>query len=262
MPSLALDHMPEPIARQLRRGGEMKAGPALSTGHTLLNIFLPGGGWPVQGAVEVLEEVPGQALAPLLLPGLALLARRHKAAPVVMVAPPFEPFTPALAAAGLPAERLLHLRCPAPSGASGSAATRLWAAEQALRCADVAAVLLWLAPGQPVQPRQLLRLQLAQQAGHGGPPKLLFVMRGLAAQHQASPARLRLRLEAAADGVLAVHLFKRAGPPLDEPVLLPAHHRTLAGLLASRRRAGGPVPSLARQALPPAAHVDRPVTQP
>ena len=68
------------------------------------------------------------------------------------------------------------------------AAARVWACEQALRCAGVSAVLAWL---PQVRPEQLRRLQMAAQNFQ----QQLFVMRPLAAQQEASPAVLRLALE-------------------------------------------------------------------
>ncbi|MEP6790983.1 MAG: hypothetical protein ABI907_06410, partial [Ramlibacter sp.] len=70
--------------------------------------------------------------------------------------------------------------------------------------------------------------------------KLLFVFRGLEMRGDASPARLRLELQGL-EGQLAVHVFKRRGPPLQTPVLLPAHPARLAALLASRQKKTAPV---------------------
>jgi len=65
----------------------------------------------------------------------------------------------------------------------------------------------------------------------------LFVMRSVPAQDEASPAVLRLLLGGAAAGAaepgdaLCVHILKRRGPPLDQPVRLPARPGRLAALL-------------------------------
>ena len=108
----------------------------LPTGHASLDAHLPGGGWPVGSMVEVLQERNEQHVWQLLLPGLAQ-AIGKQAGPVVLVNAPFEPFGPSLDAQGLPGDRLLCVR-------AGKPAARLWATEQALCCADVAAVLAWL----------------------------------------------------------------------------------------------------------------------
>jgi protein ImuA len=178
------------------------------TGHAALDSQLPGGGWPVGSMVEVLQQRAGQHVWQLLLPGLAQ-ATAQQAGPVVLVAAPFEPFGPSLAAQGLPGERLLCIRADKPTA-------RLWAAEQALRCADVAAVLAWLPQAKSPE---LRRLHMAAQQHD----KLLFVFRGLDARQDASPARLRLLAEGVDE--LQLHILKRRGPPLETP-LAPLHRRS------------------------------------
>lgn len=204
---------------------------ALSSGHEALDRHLPGGGWPVGSLIELIQARPQAHVWQLALPALAQLTR-DQPGPIALVGAPHPPFGPALSAQGLPADRLLWIRTDA-------AAARLWAAEQALRCADVAGLLAWL---PQVRPQDLRRLHLAA----GRHRKLLFVLRGLDAQHQASPAPLRLRL----DGVdeLQLRILKRRGPPLDEPIVLPALPARLQALLASRQHRGAPAP------VPPPEH--------
>jgi protein ImuA len=59
--------------------------------------------------VEVLQARPGLHVWQLVLPALAQVVRAQPG-PVVLVGAPFEPFGPALAAQGLPGERLLWVR--------------------------------------------------------------------------------------------------------------------------------------------------------
>jgi protein ImuA len=200
----------------------------LPSGHAALDAQLPGGGWPLGHLVELLQERPEAHAWQLLLP--ALVARlRAQPGPAVLVGPPFDPYGPALAGQGLPAERLLWIR-------ADRAAARLWSAEQALRCADVPAVLAWL---PQVRGPELRRLHLA--ARQAGDP-LLVVLRGLDARSQASPAPLRLALQGV--DAMQVTVLKRRGPPLDAPLQLPAHAERVRALLAARRRpAGAPVPT-------------------
>lgn len=217
---------------------------ALPSGHAALDAELPGGGWPAAGLTELLQA-PGMQGAchdwRLLLPVLAHLAAQAHG-PVALVGAPdgLQPFAPALAAQGLPAARLLWLRVDDDKA-------RLWAGEQAVRCADVPAVLAWL---PRVRADGLRRLHLAA-LDHGKP---LFAWRPLAAQAESSPAPLRLRVEA--DGsTLQVLAFKRRGPPMVRPVALAPHAPPLAALLALRRRArtGQPTATEVRHVL------DRPV---
>jgi protein ImuA len=200
------------------------------TGHAALDAQLPGGGWPVGSMVEVLQARAGPHVWQLLLPGLAA-ALREKAGPVVLVAAPFDPFGPSLGAQGLPGERLLCVKADKP-------APRLWATEQCLRCADVVAVLAWLPKSKSAE---LRRLHMAAQQHD----KLLFVLRGLDARQDSSPARVRLL----AEGVdsLRLHILKRRGPPLEAPLELPAWSQRVAALLDARK---GPAPTPAQGGAP------------
>ena len=211
----------------------------MPTGHAPLDAQLPGGGWPVGSLVEILQEKPGQHVWQLLLPALSQ-ALRQRAGPMVLVDPPYQPFGPSLQGQGLPAERLLWVK-------AGKPAPRLWAAEQAVRCADVVAVLAWLPQARSPE---LRRLHLAAHQ-HG---KLLFVFRGVGTRLDASPARLRLEVRGTHE--MRVDVFKRQGPPLQAPLLLPPHPERLAALLAARKRTAVP-PEIS----PALSHgLDRPLT--
>ena len=220
-PSLASVHADVWQADALARA----PGRVLATGEAVLDAQLPGGGWPLGALTEILQAPGAHGEWRLLLPALA----RCGTGAVVLVGAPQVPFVPALAAQGLPAQRVLWVDAPA-------APQRLWSAEQALRCAGVDAVLAWL---EPVRPDQLRRLQMAAAEY----AKLLFVLRPEAAQGASSPAVLRLLLDvrsgatagpdAAAPDALAVHLLKRRGPPLTQPLRLAARPARLARLLAT-----------------------------
>ena len=214
------------------------AGRALSSGHAALDAQLPGGGWPVGALIEILQAHSAQNEWRLLLPALAACGT----GPVVLVGAPHMPFGPGLSAQGLAPERLLWVRAVEP-------AARMWACEQALRCAQVDAVLGWL-PQARVD--QLRRLQMAA-AEHG---KLLFVLRPARVQNESSPAVLRLlaSLQPGGDGV-QLEVLKRKGPPLAQPLQLPARAARLAALLACggaglRLPAGVSAPSQSRQGGP------------
>lgn len=224
-PHSRLAAVPSSLSPLVWSGEELAAAPetVLSTGFDALDAVLPGAGWPVGSLVELLQAHEGQHAWQLLAPGLAA----QKEGPVVLVGAPFQPFGPALAARGLPAQRLLCVAAARP-------AERLWACEQCLRCADVAAVLAWLPQARSAE---LRRLHMAAQQ-HA---KLLFVFRRVEARNEASPARLRLLLEGT--DMLRIHILKRRGPPVQAPVLLPAWPPRLASLLQARSRRDGKVPA-------------------
>ncbi len=158
--------------------------PVWSTGRSALDARLPGGGWPTASLVEVLLGAAGLGEIQLFLPALAQCQRRAdgEAPWLVWIAPPHEPFAPALAQQGIELARLLVVR-PA------SAAEALWAAEQTLSSGVCAAVLLWL---KGTDDRWLRRLKLAAQAG--GALGVLF--RPEQQRFESSPAALRLLLTA------------------------------------------------------------------
>lgn len=211
-----------------------------ATGNAALDAQLPGGGWPVGAMTELLQPAHVHSEWRLLLP--ALSACGH--GPVVLVGAPHVPFAPALAAQGLPSQRLLSI---VMSTSDRSVPDRLWAAEQTLRCSAVDAVLLWLPPGA-VRTDQLRRLQMAASSHH----KLLFVMRDAQARNDASPAVLRLEVwpvNQAQGDAIHVHLLKRRGPPQDQPLQLAARAPRLAMLLAAATHQSSPASyALARTA--------------
>ena len=234
--------LPAHLARQVWRGNELGHAPrgSVPSGHPLLDAQLPDGGWPCAALTELLSVRPGCGEMRLLAPALADLTT-HPRAPrhAVLVAPPYLPYAPALAAAGIALDKLVWV--------DAQGADALWATEQALRHDGVGAVLLWL---PRVQATALRRLQVLAQDGNA----LAFVMRPDTAMAQSSPAPLRLRYEpadvrgspelralhgsapipnarsetgvrtAAVDGLeragLRIEILKRRGPALAEPLLV------------------------------------------
>ncbi|HTV97962.1 MAG TPA: translesion DNA synthesis-associated protein ImuA [Steroidobacteraceae bacterium] len=154
--------------------------PAWSTGRRALDARLPGGGWPRASLIEVLIDAPGLGEIQLFLPALLECQRERDGDWVVWIAPPHEPFAPALAQQGIELSRLIIVR-PA------SAVEALWAAEQALSSGVCAAVLLWL---KGTDDRWLRRLKLAAESG--GALGVLF--RPERHRYESSPAALRLLL--------------------------------------------------------------------
>jgi cell division inhibitor SulA/protein ImuA len=182
-------------------GGEA----GLASGFAALDTELPGGGWPTAALTEILPAHEGIGELRLLGPALSRLAAQGRT--LAWIAPPWLPYAPALAAAGIALPRIVIVR-------TASARDALWAAEQALRANACGAVLCWLD-----RPRftDLRRLQLAAEGGSAA----CFVFRRPAAAHESSPAPLRLSLHTDAGG-LAVRILKRRGGPLARPLLIGA----------------------------------------
>ena len=171
-PSLRLaSHLPASIAGVWHADALGAGTPrVLPTGYAALDAELPGGGWPVGALSEVLQPLAGLHEWQLVLPALVQAAAQQSGA-IVLVAPPCEPFGPALQSQGLRAERVCVVRADSPMAA-------LWAAEQALRCQGVLAVMAWLPQARPAALRRL-QLAAAQQQ------QLLWVFRSVAASLQA-----------------------------------------------------------------------------
>ncbi len=174
---------------------------AVPSGHAPLDQQLPGGGWPLGALTELLFDHPGMGELQLLMPAQARLTQAGRW--LVWVTPPYLPYAPALAAAGVELSRFLYIDDHAPKAA-------LWAMEQALRSGACGAVLGWLTNPDP---RALRRLQLAAEAG--GAMGVLF--RPPQAARQASPAALRVQLTPAHNG-LTLRILKRRGGWASQPI--------------------------------------------
>lgn len=166
---------------------------ALATGCAALDAELPGGGWPRGALSEILVEQDGIGEFGLVVPALAALTRARQRA--VLIAPPYVPYAPALAEAGVDLKYLVQI--------DAGAVDAYWTAEQCLRAGCCGAVLNWLPAADY---RQLRRLQLAAETGAA----LAFVFRPAGAVAQASPAALRLRVSADADAT-AIEILKCRG---------------------------------------------------
>src|SRR5271167_3729692 len=138
------------------RGRSAARAEVLPSGCVAFDACLPGGGWPRTGLIEILVSRFGVGELYLLFPALAALTRRPAARWCVWVAPPLEPYAPALSAHGAVLERMLVVR---PSGQPES----LWAFEQTLGSGASDIALAW-ATRSP-RARAIRRLQLAAERG-------------------------------------------------------------------------------------------------
>jgi len=189
--------------------------PGVPSGFEVLDAELPGSGWPVGALVELMPEHEGIGELRLLGPVLSSICAQQRK--IAWIAPPYLPYAPALAAAGIDTGQIVIVRTSASKNA-------LWATEQALASNACGAVLAWLdAPRY----EDLRRLQLAAE----GAQALAFLFRSPLAARQPSPAGLRMVLSTL-DGGLALHLVKRRGAPLARPVIISAQQ---AGTPARRK---------------------------
>src|SRR6185295_2062666 len=179
--------------------------PSVPTGYSELDVLLPGGGWPAGALTEIRAERAGIGELQLFMPAAARLTRGGQW--VALVAPPYVPYAPALAAHGVKLARLMLLR-------TRSAEDALWACEQALRSQACGAVLAWI---DHVHERALRRLQHAAESGGAG----MFLFRPARAA-PASPAALRLHVSKT-ESRTVVRILKRRGGGLPAPVALDLH---------------------------------------
>jgi protein ImuA len=192
------------------RGRSVAQTETLPTGYAALDACLPGKGWPRTGLIEILISRFGVGELYLLFPALAALSRRPAARWCVWIAPPLEPYAPALAAHGAALERVLVVRAP----------EALWAFEQTLGSGAGDIALAWAA--HPPRAREIRRLQLAAERGR----TLGVLFRPQRASLQSSPAVLRVAVEPRPGGVRVALLKSRGGArspieiewPTQEPV--------------------------------------------
>ena len=177
----------------------------LASGYPELDKHLPGGGWPPDSLTEILTGHYGIGELRLLMPALARLSHETPAQDfsdpgwIAWIAPPFQPYPPALQQCGIDLSRMLIVR---PRDASEV----LWSAEQALASGTCAAVLLW---PESLDDQASRRLQLAAEKGHSW----AVAFRPLAARRQNSAAALRLELHSEAEGTRVRILKSRGGRP-------------------------------------------------
>jgi hypothetical protein len=184
------------------------AAQCLDTGWASLNELL-GGGWPPGQLTELQVSAPGAGELGLLLPALARLTRASAVAAalrwVALIAPPYLPYAPALAQAGVDLARLLLVRVRRDRTGAARERDTLWAFEQALHSASCAAVIGW---ADSVTPTALRRLQLAAE----GSGAWVVLVRSDGCCGLPSPAPLRLRLTRGSTASrLRLEVLKRRG---------------------------------------------------
>ena len=191
--------------RLWRGHSQAHAAPGLTSGYEALDRHLPGGGWPQSSLTEILVEHYGVGELRLLMPALAALRADDNgidyAEPgwIAWVAPPFQPYPPALQQWGINLSRMLIVR---PKDDS----EMLWSAEQALSSGTCAAVLLW---PEVLEDQASRRLQLAAEKGNSW----AIAFRPPVARSEPSAAALRIELLSNSEGTRLSILKSRGGRP-------------------------------------------------
>lgn len=206
--------LPKPVAlAEVLARGDIWRGDALATlpadtiasGYPELDAELPGGGWPRGSLTEFLADQSGFGELNLLLPALAALSRAGGW--LALVAPPYHPYAPAWAAAGIALERVAIID---PCRMLG------WSLEQLLASGGFAGVMAW---AEALDDRALRRLQVAAE----GRSVFAGLWRSAAHAAAASPAPLRIALaggDAAGAGCVSLRILKRRGRPASRPLNL------------------------------------------
>ena len=202
-----------PAIWRAQESSESSGWQGLATGYPRLDRHLPGGGWPQQALTEILLEHYGSGEIKLVMPALARLSQVQLPDDlpeehcrqgigcgwIAWVAPPFEPYPPALLQWGVDLSRVLVVRPKDPG-------ETLWAAEQALSSGNCAAVLLW---SETLDDTASRRLQLAAEKGRSW----AIAFRSLRALSQPSAAALRIHVMAGQHGTDLGIVKSRGGRP-------------------------------------------------
>ena len=181
------------------------ASAGLASGYEALDRHLPGGGWPQCSLTEILVEQYGIGELRLLMPALAQLSTEDTSADflepgwIAWVAPPMQPYPPALQQWGIDLSRVLIVR---PKNDK----EMLWSAEQALSSGTCSAVLLW---PESLDDQASRRLQLAAEKGNSW----AIAFRPATVRNEASAAALRIELQSSAAGTRLSILKSRGGRP-------------------------------------------------
>lgn len=135
-------------------GDELSASnDSIPTGFAELDAVLPGRGWSRSGITMIHVPREGAGELSVLLPVLAQVSQENRK--IAFIAPPYLPYAPSLALAGIDLSRYMLVNVQ-------SLESRLWAIEQALRSGACGAVVFWT---QGMNKHHLRRLEIAALEG-------------------------------------------------------------------------------------------------
>jgi hypothetical protein len=166
----------------------------LGTGHNSLDLLLQGG-WPTAALTELLPRRLGIGELSLLLPIVKEQSSSNQLC--LWLDPPYQPYAPRLAAAGIALDRLLIVRSKNPT-------EWLWVAEQSIR--NGALLLAWSGE-QRLRYTDLRKLQLAAADSS----RAAFLFSSIKTLTDPSPAALRLELDSQSVNQLQLTVRKLRG---------------------------------------------------
>lgn len=175
---------------------------SISSGFDELDDALPTGGWPPGAVVELMIPGMGMGELSLWLPVIRRMTNEQRY--VIIANPPYMPYAPALANAGVDLNYIRWLSLDDEQDT-------LWALEKALRNRECGMALWW--PGTQrggLNDSAVRRLQLAAREGES----LLGLYRVAASDRvirQSTWAALRLQLRARQEGGLDIDILKARG---------------------------------------------------
>lgn len=211
------------------------ATPSVSTGYAELDVNLPGAGWPTGVITEIHVERPGIGELQLVMPAAAHLTQAERW--LVMIAPPYLPYAPALATHGVKLSRLMLIR-------PKTLTEQLWACEQALQSESCGGVMLWLdQTSERIPDNALRRLQHAAERRD-----VLAMLFRASRASSCTQAALRLHVSRQ-DSRTAVRVLKRRGGGIPSPVMLDLHKNLLRRPGSTRHDDLGHASSLPASAL-------------
>ena len=181
---------------------------SVSSGNDQIDLLLKGG-WPTAALTELLVQRPGIGELSLLLPTIKDYCQNNHLS--VWLDPPYQPYAPALAAAGIALQKVLIVQ-------SKTQSEWLWVAEQCIR--NNALLLAWTDNKMPNY-SDLRKLQLAA-ADSGHAAFLLSSNNGADKPLSASsPATLRLEVDSVGEKNLRLCVRKLRGVAPGEQLLIP-----------------------------------------
>ena len=187
---------------------------SVSSGNDQVDLLLKGG-WPTAALTELLIQRPGIGELSLLLPAIRDYCQNNYLS--VWLDPPYQPYAPALSAAGIALQKVLIVQ-------SKNAREWLWVAEQCIR--NNALLLAWSDNKTPSY-SDLRKLQLAA-ADSGHAAFLLSSNKGASGREYSndklsasSPATLRLEVDSAGEKNLRLSVRKLRGVAPGEQLLIP-----------------------------------------